>query len=85
MDEDEALELEEGDSADCLYWMRRCFTSSKSAILIGEATENRKRIIRRKANKFEIQDGELYYRDNRKSSGGKVTVALCHILGNVSI
>ena len=37
-----------------------------------EASENRKRAIRRKAKKFEIQGGELFYRDTRKCSGEKV-------------
>ena len=63
MDEDEALELEEGDSADRLLDEAVLYIVEKH--YPDEATENRKRIIRRKAKKFEIQDGELYYRDNR--------------------
>ena len=70
MDEDEALEADRLLDEAMLYMVENRYPE--------EATENRKRIIRRKAKKFEIQDGELYYRDNRKSSGGKVTVALCH-------
>ena len=34
-----------------------------------ECTENRKRVIRKKAKKFELKDGELYYKQKQK---GKV-------------
>ena len=27
-------------------------------------SENRKRVIRKKANEFEVKDGELYYKQN---------------------
>ena len=34
-----------------------------------ECTENRKRVIRKKAKKFEIKDGQLFYKQKQK---GKV-------------
>ena len=71
MDEDEALEADRLLDEEMLYMVENRYPD--------EATDNRKRIIRRKAKKFEIQDGELYYRDNRKSSGGKLTVALSQL------
>ena len=40
-----------------VYWMRRCFIYIIEKRYPDEATENRKQIIRRKAKKFEIQDG----------------------------
>ena len=35
-------------------------------------TENRKRVVRKKAKKFELKDGELYYKQKQK---GKVWTA----------
>ena len=39
-----------------------------------EATENRRRIIRKKAAKFVVKDGELFYKMKKKD---KVSLSVC--------
>ena len=39
------------------------------------ASENKKRVIRKKANKFEVKDGELFYKQNYKKV--KQTCSYC--------
>ena len=42
-------------------------------------TANKKRTIRKKSQKFEVRDGEIFYKDFRKNSVGK-KVCLIHLV-----